>query len=87
MTISLDYTLAHYTYLNCSQLLFYFNVKFKVDVSLIGRGPLCEKVLRKAILWQPPGESIFCGSIQYSTIDAQLPQKVPKQKTYQTPRK
>ena len=21
-----------------------------------GRGPLCEKVLRKAIPWQPPGE-------------------------------
>jgi hypothetical protein len=33
-----------------------------------------------------PEEYIFCGSI-HSTIDAQLPQKVPKQKTCQTPRK
>ena len=37
-------------------------------------------------LWQPPGEYIFCCSM-YSTIDAQLPQKVPKQKTCQTLRK
>jgi hypothetical protein len=42
-------------------------------------GPLCEKVLGKAISWQPPGEQIFCGSM-HSTIDAQLPEKVPKQK-------
>jgi hypothetical protein len=34
-------------------------------------------------LWHPPGEYIFCGSM-HSTIDAQLPQKVPKQKTCQT---
>ena len=36
--------------------------------------------------WQPPGEWIFCGSM-HSTIDARLPQKVPKLKTCQTPRK
>jgi hypothetical protein len=53
---------------------------------LIGCGPLCKKVLRKAISWQLPGEQIFCGSM-HSTIDAQLPQKVPKPKTCQTPRK
>ena len=45
-----------------------------------------QKVLRKAISWQPPGEYIFCGSI-HSIIHAQLPQKVPKQKTCQTRRK
>jgi hypothetical protein len=33
-----------------------------------------------------PGEYIFCGSI-HSTIDAQLPKKVSKQKTCPIPRK
>ena len=51
--------------------------------TVVGRGSLCEKVLRKAISWQPPAwEYIFCGSM-HSTIDAQLPQKVPKQKSSQ----
>ena len=44
-----------------------------------------KKCLEKQFRGNPLGNR-FCGSM-HSTIDAQLPQKVPKQKTCQTPRK
>jgi hypothetical protein len=44
---------------NSNELLFitvFIVVFLYLSIAVLGRGPLCEKVLGKAIPWQPPGE-------------------------------
>ena len=53
---------------------------------VIGRGPLGQKVARNSFSLHPSGEHLLCGLFKRH-IGTLLSKKVPKQKTYQIPRK
>ena len=54
--------------------------------SLIGRGPLGQKVAKNAFSWHPSGKHLVCGLFERH-IGTLPPKKVPKRKTCQILRK
>ena len=51
LNLSLDENFTLDSFIKYVATVYHFEV-----IQFIGCGPLCEKVLRKAISWQPPGE-------------------------------